>query len=159
MPLTPLDIQNKEFRRAFRGYHDEQVDEFLDQVIKDYTELMNENTILREQTEGLKSQLRQYQQLEETLNKTLIVAQQTAEEVKNNARKEAEVILQEARLQAERLVEAGQAKARKIVADHEELLTTSNLFRSRLRSLVKAQLELLEHETGETETDIDTRSA
>lgn len=159
MLLTPLDIQNKEFRRAFRGYHDEQVDEFLDQIIKDYTELMNESIVLKEQVEGLRGQLGQYHQLEETLNKTLIVAQQTAEEVRSNARKEAEVILQEARLQAERLVEAGQAKARKIVADHEELLKTSHVFRSKLRSMVKAQLELLEHDTGGTEDDTDTRSA
>lgn len=159
MPLTPLDIQNKEFRRAFRGYHDEEVDEFLDQIIKDYTELMNENTVLKEQIEGLRAQLGQYHQLEDTLNKTLVVAQQTAEEVKNNARKEAEVILQEARLQAERLVEAGQAKARKIVADHEELMKASNAFRSKLRSMVKAQLELLEQETGSGDDDIDTRSA
>ena len=92
MLLTPLDIQNKEFRRAFRGYHDEQVDEFLDQIIKDYTELMNESIVLKEQVEGLRGQLGQYHQLEETLNKTLIVAQQTAEEVRSNARKEAEVI-------------------------------------------------------------------
>ncbi len=50
MPLTPLDIHNKEFSRSFRGYDEDQVNEFLDQVIKDYEALIRENKDLQNQT-------------------------------------------------------------------------------------------------------------
>ena len=50
MPLTPLDIHNKEFSRSFRGYDEDQVNEFLDQVIKDYEALIRENKDLHNQT-------------------------------------------------------------------------------------------------------------
>ena len=98
--LTPLDIHNKEFRRSFRGYDEREVDEFLDRVIKDYEQLYRDNIELKENMERLSSKLEHYQHMEGTLHNTLLVAQETAEEVKLNAKKEMELMLKETQINA-----------------------------------------------------------
>lgn len=87
MPLTPLDIHNKEFARSFRGYDEDQVNEFLDQIIKDYELLIRDNKELQNQVLALQERLDHFVNLEETLSKTIIVAQETADEVKNNSKR------------------------------------------------------------------------
>ena len=66
--LTPLDIHNKEFKRSFRGYNEEDVDEFLDRVIKDYELLYRENIELKENMDRLNSKLEHFQHMENTLH-------------------------------------------------------------------------------------------
>jgi cell division initiation protein len=72
--ITPLEIQNKEFRRGIRGYKEDEVDEFLDKIILDYEKLYKENLELKDNLEGMHHQLEQYREIEETLKKTLIMA-------------------------------------------------------------------------------------
>jgi DivIVA domain-containing protein len=80
--ITPLEIQNKEFRRGIRGYKEDEVDEFLDKIILDYEKLYKENLELKDNLEGMHHQLEQYREIEETLKKTLIMAQNAAKIVK-----------------------------------------------------------------------------
>ncbi len=96
MALTPLDIHNKEFSRSFRGYDEDQVNEFLDQVIKDYEALIRENKEMQNQLITIQERLDHFANIEETLSKTIIVAQEAADEVKTNAKKEAQLIIKEA---------------------------------------------------------------
>ena len=79
--ITPLDIQNKEFKKSFRGYKESEVDQFLDEIIEDYEKLYKENIELKDKILILTEQIKQYNNLEETLKDTLIVAQSTADEV------------------------------------------------------------------------------
>ncbi|SDD40652.1 DivIVA domain-containing protein [Sporomusa acidovorans] len=141
--LTPLDIHNKEFKRGFRGYNEEEVDEFLDNVIKDYETLYRENIELKDTIERLNSKLEHYQHMENTLHSTLVIAQETAEEVKLNAKKETELILKEAEIRAQKLVEEALAKVRRMTGEYEELQKQSQIFRTRLRTLLEAQMEML----------------
>lgn len=96
MPLSPLDIHNKEFGRAFRGYDEDEVDDFLERVIQDYEASIRQNKELEEHLEQMNERLKYFTNIEESLSKAIIVAQETAEEVKTNARKEAQLILKEA---------------------------------------------------------------
>lgn len=145
MPLTPVDIQNKQFRKKlFGGYDPDDVDSFLDQVIQEMERLIREQHRAQETIARLEQQLQEYRELKETLTQTLVTAQETAENVKAAAKKEAELIIQEARLQAERLVEAGQAKAQRIMAENAELQRQAEVLRSQLKGLLTAQLELLD---------------
>lgn len=73
--LTPLDIQNKEFRRRLRGYCENEVDEFLDQILEDYEMLYRQNASLKDEVSRLKEETDRYQNLEETLRNTLVLAQ------------------------------------------------------------------------------------
>lgn len=143
--LTPLDIHNKEFKRGFRGYSEEEVDEFLDRVVKDFEKLYQENLELKETVERLGGKLEHYQHMENTLHSTLVIAQETAEEVKLNAKKETELLIKEAELRAQKMVEEAVAKVRKMTGEYEEMQKQAQIYRMRLRTLLQAQLEMVNH--------------
>jgi cell division initiation protein len=147
MPLTPLDIHNKEFSRRIRGYDEDEVNEFLDQIIKDYEALIRENKEYKEKIAALEERLEHFNNLEETLSKTIIVAQETADEMKNNSKKEAQLIIKEAEKNADRIINESLAKSRKIALEIEELKKQAAIYRTRFRSLLEAQLELLNDES------------
>ncbi len=143
MPLTPQDINKKEFKRTMRGYHTEEVDDFLDQVTRDYEGSLRELSATREQVVKLEDKLTHYYKLEQTLHGALIVAQETAEEVKNSARKEAQLLVKEAEVRAEKIVEDAIATARKMAGEYQEVQKQAEIFRGRLRALLQAQLEMI----------------
>jgi cell division initiation protein len=143
MPLTPLDIHNKEFSRGFRGYDEDEVNEFLDQVIKDYEMVLREKKQLEEKVKELTEKLNYFTNIEETLNKSILIAQETAEEVKRNAQKEAKLIIKEAEKNADRIISEALAKTRKISMEVEELKRQAKVFRNRFKMLIEAQLDML----------------
>lgn len=145
VPLTPLDIHNKEFSTGFRGYNIDEVNEFLDQVIKDFELLIKEKKEMEERIAILNERVDHYKSLEENLSKSILVAQETAEDVKSNARKEAQLILKEAEKNADRIVNEALAKSRKIAIEIEELKKRASVYRMRFRTLLEAQLEMLEN--------------
>lgn len=144
MALTPLDIHNKEFTRSFRGYDEDEVNEFLDQVIKDYEIALRDKKELQEQVEELNERLGHFANIEDTLNKSILVAQETAEEVKGNARKESKLIIKEAEKNADRIINEALSKSRQISLEIEDLKKQAKVFRTRLRMLVEAQLDMIE---------------
>jgi cell division initiation protein len=141
--LSPIDIHNKEFSSSFRGYSKDEVDGFFDQVIKDYETLYRENMDLKETIERLKSKLEHYQSMENTLHSTLMIAQETAEEVKLNAKKETELSLKEAEVRAHKIIEEASLKVRKMAGEYEELQKQAQVFRTRIKTLLQAQMEML----------------
>jgi cell division initiation protein len=149
MRLTPLDIHNKEFGRSLRGYNEDDVNEFLDRVIKDYEGLIRENRNLEEKVVTLEERLTHFQNIEESLSKSIIVAQETAEEVKANARKEAQLIVKEAEKNADRIVNESLTKSRRAAMELDEVKKHAHVFRARLRSMVQVQLELLDNNQWE----------
>lgn len=100
--LTPLEIENKKFsKQMVNGYNVEEVDEFLDIVTADYEKMYKENTEYREKIEQLNEDLVHYKNIETTLQSTLLMAQSTAEEVKNVAKQQAEQIIIDAKNSAQ----------------------------------------------------------
>jgi cell division initiation protein len=146
MPLTPLDIHNKEFTRGFRGYSEDEVNDFLDQVIKDYEAVIREKKELEETVSKLEEKISYFKNIEETLNKSILVAQETGEEVKRTANKEARLIVKEAEKNADRIINEALSKSRKIVMDIDELKKQSSVYRTRFRMLIEAQLEMLKND-------------
>jgi cell division initiation protein len=143
MPLTPLDIHNKEFNKGFRGYDEDEVNEFLDQVIKDYELIIREKKELEEKLNEMNSRLGHFTNIEETLNKSIVIAQEAGEEVRRNAQKEAKLIIKEAEKNADRIINESLSKARKIALEIEELKKQSKVFRTRFKMLIEAQLDML----------------
>lgn len=141
--LTPLDIHNQEFKRSFRGYNEDEIDEFLDRVVKDYEQLYRENVELKETVDRLKTKVEHFQHIENTLHNTLVVAQETAEEVKLNAKKEAELVLKEAKVNGQRMVDEATGKVRQRMAEYEEIQQQIQLYRTKMRTVILTQLELL----------------
>ncbi|MFC7372096.1 DivIVA domain-containing protein [Fictibacillus iocasae] len=146
MPLTPLDIHNKEFTRGFRGYSEDEVNDFLDQVIKDYEAVIREKKELEETVSKLEEKISYFKNIEETLNKSILIAQETGEEVKRTANKEARLIVKEAEKNADRIINEALSKSRKIVMDIDELKKQSSVYRTRFRMLIEAQLEMLKND-------------
>lgn len=146
MSLTPIDIQNKEFSRVLRGYRVDEVDEFMEQLAKDFEQAIKDKMALEEEKKQLEEKLTQYQKLEQTLHNAIIVAQETAEDVKRNANREAELIRREAEKDSQRIVEEARYKSSRILAEHEEVYKQAQIFKLRFRSFVEAQLASLELE-------------
>lgn len=142
--LTPLDIHNKEFSKTFRGYSEAEVDEFLDQVVRSFEELLRTNTEQKARIEELESRVAQYKALEETLNNTLIVAQQAADEVKANAHREADLILEKSRLEASKVLDEGKDKMMRALREFEDIKRQTQVFKARMRSLIASYQEMLD---------------
>ena len=155
--LTPIDIHNKEFKRSFRGYNEDEIDDFLDQVVNDYEMLYRENRQLKDRLALSEKELDQYHQLEKNLQDTLVVAQRTAEQVTTAANQESEQIRSNAEFAAENIVNKAQIDARKSVEDamhkvqdiageYERLVKDKRKFIVKIRSLLEGELALLEEE-------------
>jgi cell division initiation protein len=142
--LTPMDIHNKDFKRSFRGFNEEDVDLFLEQIVRDYEKLFRDNLELKETLDRLNGKLEHYQHMESTLHNTLVIAQETAEDVKLNAKKETELILKEAQIRAQKLLDEATSKVRRANTEYDELQKQSQVYRARIRTLIQAQLELLQ---------------
>ncbi|WP_313891358.1 DivIVA domain-containing protein [Psychrobacillus sp.] len=158
MPLTPLDINNKEFSKGFRGYNEDEVNEFLDQIIKDYEIVLKEKKDLEMKLKSSSEQVGHFTSIEETLHKSIIVAQEAAEEVRRNSQKEAKLIVKEAEKNADRIVNEALTKARKVALEIEDLKKQSKVFRNRFKMLIEAQLDLINTDDWNhlMEYDVDT---
>ena len=142
--ITPLEIQNKDFKRNFRGYNTKLVDSFLDEIIEDYERLYKENIELKDKVNMLADQIRQYNTLEETLKNTLIVAQSTADEVTTTARKKAENIIEEAEANGRETKYKAREDVRKIRDEYENIKREIYISKTRYKSFIEAQLLSLE---------------
>ena len=144
--LTPLDIHNREFKKALRGYDEAEVDQFLDEIVRDYETIFRELSVLRDKVLSHEERLDNYQQMEESLKRALLVAQDTAETLKSNAHHESELIVREAELRASRLIDEAMSRTHHIVAEHDDMRRSNAVFRSRMKALLQAQLEMLDSE-------------
>ncbi|MEK3935174.1 DivIVA domain-containing protein [Sporosarcina sp. FSL W7-1349] len=143
MALTPLDIHNKEFGRGFRGYDEDEVNEFLEQLVKDYENILDENRQLKEKLKQSQEQISHFNSIEETLQKSILIAQEAAEDVRRNSMKESKLIVKEAEKNADRIINEALSRARKISVEVEDLKKQSKVFRNRFKMLIEAQLDLI----------------
>lgn len=141
--LTPVDIQNKEFEKKLKGYDCDAVDDFLDIIIQDYDMLCKENQALRDKIDLLNETVDRYKELEETMHKSLDVARQSAQDIKNNANMEAQAILNRAKLDATRL-------ARQIdeehIRKHQEMLAVKqevDTYKTRIKTVCENLLKTI----------------
>lgn len=150
MALTPLDIHNKEFSRGFRGYDEDEVNDFLNTIIKDYELVLKESADLKNQIATMQERLDHFSNIEDTLSKTIIVAQEAADEVRSNAKKESQLILKEAEKNADRILGEALSKSRKIALEMEELRKQASIYRTRFRTLLEAQIEMLKEDSWDS---------
>lgn len=120
MALTPLDIQNKTFPTKMRGYNQDEVDDFLDLVVRDYEEVTQRNRELEKAVKHSEEKLEYFNELKDALNQSIIVAQDTADKVKTSASKESEVIVTSAQNKANELVANAEKRAHQLTTDAEE---------------------------------------
>ena len=120
MALTPLDIQNKNFSTKMRGYNQDEVDDFLDMIVRDYEDSIAKNRELEKALKHSEEKLEYFNELKDALNQSIIVAQDTADKVKTSASKESEVIVTSAQNKADELVANAEKRAHQLTTDAEE---------------------------------------
>jgi len=157
MALTPMDIHNKEFTRSFRGYDEDEVDQFLDEIVEEFERLYKENIDLKDRLTMLVDQLNNYKTMENTLKETLVTAQKTADELAQSAQKKSDLIIEEAEKKARDIIEEANSKVIEIKKEFDEYRKQMQVFRSRFRNLLQTQLEILEQEIP-TYEDLDKES-
>ena len=142
--ITPLDIENKKFsKRALNGYSTEEVDDFLDELTIAYEKIYKEATEGKQTIDKLNNELTKYKQMESTLQSTLLMAQSTAEELKNTAKQQAESIVNEAESAARAEIDKIDAS---IEAKKQELANIQRRYeevKDQMEALLISELELL----------------
>lgn len=143
MKITPLEIKKQHFKSKVRGYDSTEVDTFLEMVADEYESLQNEKNRLTEEVMKLKTQLCDYQQVEKTLQETLMNAQETVSQSRENTKREAKIILREAELKAERITDEARERLNKMKNDLMILKAQKESFAKRLKHLLESQIELI----------------
>ena len=141
--ITPMDIHNKTFSKKLRGYADDEVNSFLEEVASDYERIYREHREMEEQMDSLKSRLAHYEKMETTMSSTLVMAQETAENVKTTAKKEADVIVREAQNKAAQIVAGAEAARRKMNADVVKTEGDLNLYIEKLLANFTSALNIV----------------
>lgn len=155
--LTPKDIQAKEFGKSFRGFDEAEVNDFLNEIIKDYTALLEDNETLRAELARAQKSNEEFHRIEQGMRDTLMAAQKTAEEVTTNAKETADQILESAAKKAQNLcreaeirskaqLEEAADKVRGIVGEYERLVQEKHAFLRRMKSSVQEELKRIDEE-------------
>lgn len=161
MSISVDDIKNKQFDNKLRGYNPVEVDKFLEDVASTITDLENKNRELADANKASQDQLKYFTELKDSLNKSILVAQEAADKVKNNARREAEITLREAQKQAtdivseandkaNQVVEASANDTRKLTTETNDLKKQTRIFRQRLQVMLESQLEVVKSDEWDT---------
>ena len=142
--ITPLDIENKKFsKRAINGYSTEEVDDFLDELTIAYEKIYKEVADSKKTIENLNTELDKYKSMEATLQNTLVMAQTTAEDVKNVAKQQAEVIITEAQASAKEELRKLDSEIKLKEKELDDLQKQFDIYKAKMESLLISQLELL----------------
>ena len=149
MRITPMDIEQQEFSRSFRGYSEEEVDEFLDKIVKDYEELINENVRLNEEIERMQEKLKEFSEIEETLRSALLNAQKSAEEMKGRVESEAKIIIEKAELEAKALKQQVFQREDLVKNEIDNLRRYKFIFKEKFKSMLNLYLKMIENEDFE----------
>ena len=142
--LTPLDIENKKFsKQIVNGYNVEEVDDFLDEIGVDYAKKQKELNEVSKKVEELNASLEHYKNIEETLQNTLLMAQSTAEEVKNIAKQKADQIVNDAKSSSQKEVDYIQNQILVKKKELEDVQKQFDVYKAKMESLLISQLELI----------------
>ena len=155
MRITPLDIQQKQFPMKFRGFDVEEVYAFLEVIREEMEELLRENANLKENVQRADVQVREFKEMETTLQSTLMTAQQMVEDYKMNARKEAELLIREAELSADNMLKEAHEKVIKIHEDITDMKGIRRHFKEELRRLIENHLTMLNFDDKREKEDSD----
>jgi cell division initiation protein len=157
MKITPIDIQQQDFKTRFRGYDCEEVDAFLRSVSESLEDVVKENAALKERLDTTEEQLRTLRQRESALNDLLVTTQNMTENLKQSAHREADLILKEAELKAEEILKKTQEEysvlQHEIMGLQREKILTLQKCRGILQMFQKMiELEELDQEGVEQRT-------
>ncbi|MCC6398288.1 MAG: DivIVA domain-containing protein [Bacteroidetes bacterium] len=143
MKLTPLDIRKQEFKKVMRGYDPVEIETFMEMTANEFEELIRSQKDMRDRVIELEVQLKDYRQIEKTLQQTLLQAQETTGKAYEAARKESELITREAEQKAAAIIAQAHVDLAQLKKDLQELSTRKESLVHQLRVILSAELDLL----------------
>ena len=154
MAITSLEIKDKAFAHKFRGYDVDEVDEFLDIIVQDYEDLVRVNHEQESKIKNLEERLTYFDEMKDSLSQSVLIAQDTAERVKqaandrsenivHKAEQEAQHLLDEAKYKANEILRQATDNAKKVAVETEELKNKTRVFHQRLKSTIESQLSIV----------------
>lgn len=152
--LTPMDIHDHQFKKSFRGYNENEVDDFLDRIVSDYEKILRENDRLKNSLSAVEREMDQYRKLEKSINDTLLMAQRTADEVisaakrngdemKENTARECQTIREQARFEAKQQIDSAIAKRDAILSEYDKTIREKKSFLFKMRTTIEAELAII----------------
>ncbi len=141
--LTPLEIENRKFKKEMRGYSKVEVEEFLSVISENYELIYKENLANKDKINMLSSAIKQYKSMEEALQSAILVAQNAGDEVVQNAKKNAENIIKDAENKAAQLLSDASREVTRVSYEYEEMRRNVEVFRTRIISLLTSQLDIV----------------
>lgn len=144
MRITSMEITNKEFKKAMRGYNAEEVDEFLDRIAESYEALYKENSSLKDKIFNFEEKVNHYNKMETTIQNTLLLAQNASDQARENAKKESELIIKSANETAQRVIDKAHSDVIQINDEFERMKQEFSKFRTKFRSFMESQLEMFD---------------
>lgn len=143
MNFVPNDLQNIAFKKSVIGYNILQVEDVLIKVVEDLSEMIKENAKLKEKLEETQDKVKYYKTIENNLHNSLIIAQQTSEEIVANARTNADNIMKEAEIKAQQIIDGAHKEVLGIRFEYERIKRDLNAYKAKIESTIKSQLKLL----------------
>lgn len=139
-----MEITNKEFKKSMRGYNADEVDEFLDKIAEDYENIYRENSTLKEKLSSIEDKIDHYNKMESTIQNTLLLAQNAAEQARENAKKESELVIRNANDTAQRIIDKAHSDVIQINDEFDRIKQEFCKFRTKFRSFMESQLEMFD---------------
>ena len=161
--ITPVEVLGKELRRGF-GYKAVEVDEFLEELAKDYEKVYKENNELREKVSALTENLSHYRTIEESLKRALVLAEETSKETIENANNKAQALEAEASRNAKQLTSAKEdfkeekEQHEKTIENYQKLIrkleSDYQSYKARMKQFINGQMDILDNPVYEMEFEI-----
>jgi cell division initiation protein len=156
MPIRPIDVRRKEFKSSFRGYDQNEVDDFLDAVADEFERNYTENQRMREEVSSLRDRLQQFEDLEGSIRDALVHAEQASNDLRRAAAQEAEGIKQSAQREADFTIREAQSRSHQMLADssariervqdsYDALQEAKRSFANEFRHLLKTYTDIMEN--------------
>ena len=139
--ITPLEIQDKEFSRAVRGYNQEEVDLFLVEIMADYDKLLEENKELKRQLEESKGKLETYKDTEGAVLKTLEAAKSLMNDISASAEKRASILVKNAELDADLKQRQARDNVERLKEEEAKLNARVSSMKVKFRNFLESELE------------------
>jgi len=142
--ITPLDIQQQQFRTRFRGFDVHEVDTFLEQMAESFESMQAETEDCMEKIQRLEHEIRGYKEREDAFKRAMLNSQKVLEQMKENARKSSELIVANAEIKAEKILNQAHNRLAQLHADIAELKRQRMQIEIQVRSIIEAHSKLLD---------------
>jgi len=147
MRISPIDIQQQQFKSRPFGYEKAGVDRFLEILAEELERLIRKNQDLQEELARATASLAEMREREETLKQTLVTTQKVTDELKATARREVDVMMAEAEIKAERLMHNAEERRGQLIEEIQEIKRQKIDFEVSLRGLLEKHIRMLDLNT------------